>query len=182
MFCWCLSFLTPYFTHTQTHTHTRKISFKGCSSHLLCQLLTTDRGKKSTLSITPTLRYSFLDGIRSSSQHQVPQEERTEHPFFEQKMKDQCMLWVYRPDVLMKELSTAPVESESESCPVVSSSSRPHGLYSPWNSPGQNTWVGSLSHLQGIFPTQGLNPGLLHCRRVLYQLSHQGSPYGKGSC
>ena len=40
----------------------------------------------------------------------------------------------------------------------------PHGLYSPLNSPGQNTGVGSLSLLQGIFPTQGSNPGLLHCR------------------
>ena len=45
-----------------------------------------------------------------------------------------------------------------------------------WNSPGQNTGVGSLSLLQGIFPTQGLNPGLPHCRWILYQLSHQGSP------
>ena len=53
---------------------------------------------------------------------------------------------------------------------------QPHGLYSPWNSPGQNTGVGSLSLLQEIFPTQGLNPGLLHCRQILYQLSHKGSP------
>ena len=52
----------------------------------------------------------------------------------------------------------------------------PHGLYSSWNSPGQNTGVGSLSLLQGIFPTQGSNPGLLHCRWILYQLSHKGSP------
>ena len=43
----------------------------------------------------------------------------------------------------------------------------PHGLYSPWNSPGQNTGVGSLSLLQGIFPTQGSNPGLPHCRQIL---------------
>ena len=49
-------------------------------------------------------------------------------------------------------------------------------VYSPWNSPGQNTGVGSLSLLQGIFPTQGSNPGLPHCRQILYQLSHQGSP------
>ena len=49
-------------------------------------------------------------------------------------------------------------------------------LNSPWNSPGQNTGVGSLSLLQGIFPTQGWNPGLLPCRWILYQLSHQGSP------
>ena len=59
---------------------------------------------------------------------------------------------------------------------VMSDSLCPHGLYSAWNSPGQNTGVGSLSPLQGIFPTQGLNPGLPHCRWILYQLSHQGSP------
>ena len=52
---------------------------------------------------------------------------------------------------------------------------RPHGLCTPWNSPGQNTGVGSLSLLQGIFLTQGLNTGLPHCRQILYQLSHQGS-------
>ena len=46
----------------------------------------------------------------------------------------------------------------------------------PWNSAGQNPGVGSLALLQGIFPTQGSNPGLLHCRRILYQRSHQGSP------
>ena len=65
---------------------------------------------------------------------------------------------------------------ERESHSVVSNSLRPHGLYSPWNSLGQNTGVGSLSLFQGIFPTQGLNPGLSHCRRILYQLSHKGSP------
>ena len=98
----------------------------------------------------------------------------------------------------------------------MSNSLRPHGLYGPWYSPGQNTGVGSCSFLQGIFPTQGsnlglphlqvdslpaeppgkpkntavgslsllqgilptqeLNQGLLHCRRILYQLSSQGSP------
>ena len=47
---------------------------------------------------------------------------------------------------------------------------------SPWNSPGQNTGVGSLSLLQGIFPTQGLNPGLPHYRWILYQLSPKRSP------
>ena len=58
----------------------------------------------------------------------------------------------------------------------MSDSFQPHGLYSPWNSPGQNTGVCSLSLLQGIFPTQGLNLGLLHCWQILYQLSHKGSP------
>ena len=64
----------------------------------------------------------------------------------------------------------------SESHSVVSDSLRPRELYSSWNSPGQNTGVGSLCILQRIFPTQGLNPGLPHCRQILYQLSHQGSP------
>ena len=69
-------------------------------------------------------------------------------------------------------------KSESESHSVIFDSLRRHGLYSPWNSPGQNTGVGSLSLLQGIFPTQESNQGLLHCRRVLYQLSYEGSPMG----
>ena len=64
----------------------------------------------------------------------------------------------------------------SKSRSVVSNSLRSHGLYSPWNSPDQNTGVGSLSLLQGVFPTQGWNPGLPCGRRILYQLSHQGSP------
>ena len=63
-------------------------------------------------------------------------------------------------------------ESASESRSTVYSL-RPHGLYSSWNSPGQNTGVGSHSLLQGIFPTQGSNPGLPHFRRILYQLSHR---------
>ena len=44
------------------------------------------------------------------------------------------------------------------------------------DSPGKNTGVGSHSLLRGIFLTQGLNPGLLHCRKILYHLRHQGSP------
>ena len=62
----------------------------------------------------------------------------------------------------------------------MSKSLQPHGLSStrllyPWNFPGQYTGVGSCSLLQGIFPTQRSNPGLLHCRQILYHLSHQGS-------
>ena len=52
----------------------------------------------------------------------------------------------------------------------------PAGLLCPWDSPGKNTEVGCQSLLQGVFPTQGLNPGLLHCRRILYSLSPKGSP------
>ena len=69
------------------------------------------------------------------------------------------------------------LKSESESCSVLFSSLRPHGLQPakllcPWNSPGKNIGVGRHSLLQGIFPTQGLNPGFLHCRWILYHLSH----------
>ena len=70
-------------------------------------------------------------------------------------------------------------------CEIVSHSVMSHSLWPhelqaarllcPWDSPGQNTGVGSCSLLQGIFPTQGSNPGLPHCRWILYQLSHQGS-------
>ena len=67
-------------------------------------------------------------------------------------------------------------KSESESHSVMSNSLWPHGLYSSWNSPGQNRGMGSLSLLQGIFPTQRSNPGLPHCRRILYQLSHKVRP------
>ena len=57
------------------------------------------------------------------------------------------------PLVLPNVLLARRREKESESRSVVSDSLQPHGLYSPWNSPGQNTGVGSLSLLQGIFPT-----------------------------
>ena len=65
----------------------------------------------------------------------------------------------------------------SESFSVMSVSLQALGLNAPWNSLGQNTGVGSLSLLQRIFPTQGLNPGLPHCKWILYQLSHKGSPW-----
>ena len=75
--------------------------------------------------------------------------------------------------------------SSTSSCAVLdlvmSDSLQPHGLYRPrllcsWDSPGKNTGMGCHALLQGIFPTPGLNPGLLHCRWILYQLSYQGSP------
>ena len=75
---------------------------------------------------------------------------------------------------LLKSLDSLQRLSESHS--VMSDSLRVHGLYSPWNSPGQNTAVGSLSLLQETFWIQGSNPGLSHCRWILYQLSHKRSP------
>ena len=59
----------------------------------------------------------------------------------------------------------------TQSCPTLC-----NPMYSPWNSPGQNTEVHSLYLLQGLFPNQGLNLGLSHCKQILYQLSHKGNP------
>ena len=66
---------------------------------------------------------------------------------------------------------------------VMSDFLQPHGLYltrllCSWNSPSKNTGVGCHYLLQGIFPTQGSNLGLLHCRQILYHLSHQGYKCG----
>ena len=69
-------------------------------------------------------------------------------------------------------ISNSPTESSS----VMSASLLPHWLYCPWNSLDQNTEVGNFPLLQGIFLTQWSNPGLLHCRQILYQLSHKRSP------
>ena len=93
--------------------------------------------------------------------------------------------WALRPSLVPCSLDTRISKNmfcdcigRSEWVKVAQSCSplRPHGPHSPWNSPGQNTGVGSLSLLQGIFPTQGSNPGLPHCWCILYCLSHQGSP------
>ena len=64
----------------------------------------------------------------------------------------------------------------------MSNSLQPHRLYSPRNSPGQNTGVDSCSLLHGIFPTQEQIWGLLHCWRILYQLSYLRSPTHRTSC
>ena len=62
-----------------------------------------------------------------------------------------------------------PILFDSMDCSLPGSSV--HG-----DSPGKNTGVGCHAFLQGIFTTQGSNPGLQHCRRILYHLSHHGSP------
>ena len=79
-----------------------------------------------------------------------------------------------RPLLFLPSIFPSINESESESHSVMSDSLWSHGLYSPWNPPGQNTGVGSLSLLQRIFLTQELNWGLLYCRQILHQLSYQG--------
>ena len=84
-------------------------------------------------------------------------------------------------DLYTKQL-TCPVHAQSctllspVNSSVVSDSLWPHGLYSPWTSPGQNAGVGSHSLFQRIFSTQGSNPRLPHCGQIPYLLSHKGSP------
>ena len=86
-----------------------------------------------------------------------------------------CIVHVFRSQQWLKS------ENESFSHLIVSDSLQPHGLQlarllCPWNSSGKNTRVGSHSLLQGIFLIQWSNSGLLHCRQILYHLSHQRSP------
>ena len=71
-------------------------------------------------------------------------------------------------------------EWASESCSVMSDSLRPHGLYKPWNSPGQNTGEGSHSLLQGLFPTQESNPGLSQRISDSLPAKPQGKPKNIG--
>ena len=64
------------------------------------------------------------------------------------------------------------------SCPTLCDpvDCKPSRLLCPWDSPGKNTGVGCHALLQGTFPTQELDPGLLHCRQILYPMSQQGNP------
>ena len=71
-------------------------------------------------------------------------------------------------------------ESESESCSIMSDSLQPHGLYSPWNSPGQNTGVGSLSLLQEFFPNLGIEPRSLALQIDSLTVEPQGKPKNTG--
>ena len=67
----------------------------------------------------------------------------------------------------------------SDSCDPMDCS-LPGSSFCPWDSPGKYSGMDCHALLQGIFPTQGSNPGLPHCRRILYCLSHQGSPPYRG--
>ena len=87
-----------------------------------------------------------------------------------QRLINLSLFQVFVSEILVYNVCMCVYESESHS--VMSNSLPPHGLYSQWNSPGQNTGVGSLSLLQGICQTQESNWGLLHCRQILYQLSY----------
>ena len=84
-------------------------------------------------------------------------------------MTQQSHYWAYTLKVKVLVAQSCPTLCDPMDCSLPGSSV--HG-----DSPGKNTGVGSHSLLQGIFPTQGSNPGLLHCRQILYCLSLQGSP------
>ena len=84
-----------------------------------------------------------------------------------------CSHEIRRHLLLGRKAMTNRMKSESEICSVVSNSLRSHGLYSPWNSPGQDIGVGSCSLLQGIFPTQCIKKQRhLFALKGLYSLSH----------
>ena len=96
------------------------------------------------------------------------------------KTSIQCSLAFFMVQLSHPHMTSGKIMKWSVSHLVVYDSLWPSGLkltrlLCPWNSPGKNTGMGSHSLLQGIFLTQGSNPGLLHCRQILYQLTHQGS-------
>ena len=86
-----------------------------------------------------------------------------------------CRKILYRLSHQGSPIISLKVKVKVDSRSVVSDFLQPHCPYSPWNCPGQKTGVGSLSLLQGVFPTQRSNPGFPHCRRIFYQLNHKGS-------
>ena len=107
------------------------------------------------------MNYSPTDGPKTKHHAKWKKSATTDH----------IKIWLHLYGMTSKGKFINSIESHS----VMSNLLGPHGLYSPWNSPGQNIGVGSLFLLQGIFPTQGSNLGFLHCWQVLYQLSHKGS-------
>ena len=112
---------------------------------------------------TPVLLPGKSHGQRSLVGYSPQGRKRVRH---NESTKQQQYSWSHLSPLESLPLSTVwKVESESESHSGVSDSFQ-----------GQNTGVGTLSLLQGIFPIQGSNPGLPHCRRLLYQLRHKGSP------
>ena len=108
------------------------------------------------------------------------------------KYRDQVSKLIYIEGILRCKIKVSDLFSllqllylklfENESHSIVSDSLQLHVLYSPWNSPGQNTGVSYHALLQGIFPTQGSNPGLPHCSRILYSwATREAWEYWSGS-
>ena len=85
-----------------------------------------------------------------------------------QKRRSNCCCWVFLVCLFFTSAESEMKVKVAQLCLTLCDP------MSPWNSPGQNTRVGSLSLLQGIFLMQGLKPGLPYCRRIIYQLNSQG--------
>ena len=98
---------------------------------------------------------------------------------FQSPLMKRTFFWV----LVLEGLVLIAKANKSESHSVVSDCLQPHGLYSPWNSPGRNTGGGSLSLLQVIIPTQGSKPGVPHCRwiRILYSWATREAHKASGS-
>ena len=124
--------------------------------------LNINNDKQRLLSVAPWFQLCSLSGVQTSLVGTNP-------PSWGLPSHTEIRGHAYSPGASFhKKLSNVKVwQWESLSCVPF--------FETPWNSPGQKTGVGSLSLLQGIFPTQRSNPGLPHCRQILYQLSHKGS-------
>ena len=92
------------------------------------------------------------------------------------KMCHMCLYEII-PECLFLLLKSLVWVYKCESNSVVSSSLQPRGLYNSWISPGENSGVGSRSLVQGIFPTQGSNPGLQHCSQIFLPTEPGGQPW-----
>ena len=126
-----------------------------------------------------------VSGLQSMCTQRVRHDWVTKHSttLTSQRQNNKRSWWVVKMLVEIKFVDkngTNPSKRVNVSCSVVPSFLRPHWLQPtrllcPWDFPGKDTGVGCYFLLQGIFPTQGSNPGLLHCRQILYQLSYKGS-------
>ena len=168
-------------TRAHTHTHTKKliftVMFHVCSFSRACHIF-------SALTLCPeTLDARAL--VQDFMRLHLPESQRAisseflDLRLFKHHRSSAAHITLASTDqsILMYPPQGSPwPHMKSESHSIISDSLRPHRVCSPWNSPGQNTGVGNLSLLQGIFPTQGSNPGLPHCRQILYQLSHKRTP------
>ena len=105
---------------------------------------------------------------QQNSEKQLPLRKKKKEEEEEEELKKNCLLFSIVAASVSWFSCTVVVVKVTQSCPTLCN----HMVYTAH---GQNTGVGRLFLLQGIFPTQGSKPGLLHCRWILYQLSHNGN-------
>ena len=123
----------------------------------------------------PLLLIPEYSGI--NKEQRIPDRSKTAH----RKPPVKCFLFYYICKKVLDQMSLVSIKWKKvkvkvKSCPTLRPCElKPTRLLRPWDSSGKNTGVGCHLLLQGNFPTQGSNPGPLHCRQTLYHLSHQGS-------